>query len=179
MGVCVIQIRWEDHRGIKQDKYISRVQRGGSRGRLALAFRIQRLLDSFEASETVAAVNSRPPVEFYKPGCGSKIGPRRVSAKPTSRDEIPSATNFLPHVEENPILLLGPRGFRDTGVEFLAKTFSSLIIRPAWEIFGNFVPTVAVLADSLQEQLVFLDSPPPLSERGIKRVDPALATGLV
>ena len=144
-----------------------------------MAFRIQRLLDTFEASETVAAVNSRPPVEFCESGCESKIGPRRVRAKPTSRDEIPSATNFLPHVEEDPIFLLGPRAFRNTGVELLAKTFSSLVVRPAWEILGNLVPTVAVLADSLQEQLVFLDCPPPLSERGIKRVDPALATGLV
>jgi len=41
------------------------------------------------------------------------------------------------------------------------------------------MPTVAVLADGPQEQLVLLERPPPLPERGIERVDPALATGLV
>jgi len=41
------------------------------------------------------------------------------------------------------------------------------------------MPTVAVLADSPQEEFIFLEGPPPLPERGIERVDPALATGLI
>ena len=41
------------------------------------------------------------------------------------------------------------------------------------------MPTVTVFANGLQEKLVFLERPSPLSERGIEGVDPALATGLV
>ena len=38
---------------------------------------------------------------------------------------------------------------------------------------------MTVLANGLQEQLVFLEGPSSLSEGGIEGVDPALATGLV
>lgn len=41
------------------------------------------------------------------------------------------------------------------------------------------MPTVAMLADSLQKELVFLKCPPPLPERGIEGVDPALAARLI
>jgi len=41
------------------------------------------------------------------------------------------------------------------------------------------MPAVAVLADGLQEKLVFLKCPSPLSERGIEGVNPALAASLV
>ena len=102
-----------------------------------------------------------------------------VKGKPTSRDEVPSATNFLPHVKEDPILLLGPGGLSNAWVEFLTETLSGLIIGATWEVLGNLVPTVAVLADGLQKKLVFLKCPSPLSERGIEGVDPALATSLV
>ena len=97
----------------------------------------------------------------------------------TSRDKVPSAANFPPHVKKDPILLLGPRGLGNARVEFLPETLSGLIVRPTRKILGNLVPTVAVLADSPQEEFVLLKRPPPLPERGIERVDPALATGLV
>jgi len=97
----------------------------------------------------------------------------------TSRDKVPSAANLPPHVKEDPILLLGPGCLGDTRVEFLPETLSSLIVRSARKVLGNLMPTVAVLADGLQEKFVLLECPPPLSERGIERVDPALATGLV
>ena len=41
------------------------------------------------------------------------------------------------------------------------------------------MPTVTVFADRLQEQLVLLKRPPPLPERGIEGMDPALAAGLI
>ena len=41
------------------------------------------------------------------------------------------------------------------------------------------MPAVTVLADGLQEKLVFLKCPSPLSERGIEGVDPALAARLI
>ena len=41
------------------------------------------------------------------------------------------------------------------------------------------MPTVAVLADGPQEEFIFLERPPPLPERGIERMDPALAAGLI
>ena len=53
-------------KGIKWDRYIHRVRKGGfSQGRLAPAVRIQRLLNAFEASIAIAAMNSGPSVEFY------------------------------------------------------------------------------------------------------------------
>jgi len=54
-----------------------------------------------------------------------------------------------------------------------------LIVRSARKILGDLVPAVTVLANGLQEELVLLERPPPLSKRGIERVDPALAAGLV
>jgi hypothetical protein len=113
---------------------------------------------------------------------GSEIGRHCASCErrePTSRDEVPPAANFLPHVEEDPILLVGPWGLGDAWVEFLTETLSGLIVRAPWEILGNLMPTVTVLADGLQQKLVFLKCPPPLSERGIEGVDPALPTGLI
>lgn len=41
------------------------------------------------------------------------------------------------------------------------------------------MPTVTVLADGLQEQLVLLKCPSTLSERGIEGMDPALPASLV
>ena len=54
-----------------------------------------------------------------------------------------------------------------------------MVVRSARKILGNLVPTVTVLADGPQEKLILLERPPPLPKRGIERVDPALATGLV
>ena len=53
-------------KGTKRDKYIHGVHEGGcSQGRLALSFRVQRLLNAFEAGVAVAAVNGGPSIEFY------------------------------------------------------------------------------------------------------------------
>lgn len=41
------------------------------------------------------------------------------------------------------------------------------------------MPTMTMLADGLQEQLVLLERPPPLSEGGVEGMNPALATGLI
>lgn len=97
----------------------------------------------------------------------------------TSRDEVPSAADLLPHIEENPILLLGPRGLSDSWVELFTEALSSLIIRSTGKVLGNLMPAMTMLANGLQEQLVFLEGPSPLSERGIEGMNPALATSLV
>lgn len=84
----------------------------------------------------------------------SKIGRHyavREGGEPTSRDEVPSTSNFLPHVEEDPILLLGPGGLGDAWVEFLTETLGGLVIRSTGKIFGNLMPTVTVFANGLQE----------------------------
>ena len=41
------------------------------------------------------------------------------------------------------------------------------------------MPTMTMFADGLQEQLVFLEGPPPLSERRVEGMYPALSTSLV
>jgi len=52
-------------RGIKWSRYIHGIHEGRfSQGRLAPAIRIQRLLNAFEASVTVAAVDGGPSVQF-------------------------------------------------------------------------------------------------------------------
>ena len=99
--------------------------------------------------------------------------------KLTSGDEVPSTANLLPHVEEDPVFLLGPGGLRDAWVEFLAEPLGGLIVRSTRKVFGNLVPTVTVLANGLQEQLVLLERPPPLSEGGVEGMNPALAAGLI
>lgn len=171
-----------DCQGIKRDKYIRGVhERGCSRGRLALTIRVQRLSNAFEASKTVATMDGGPSVKFYTiDAVKNRLQLQLVKGgEPTSRDKVPPAADLLPHVEEDPILLLGPGGLSDAWVEFLTETLSSLIVRSTRKILGNFMPTVTVLADGLQEQLVFLKCPPPLSERGIEGMDPALAASLV
>lgn len=97
----------------------------------------------------------------------------------TSRDEVPPAANLPPHIEENPIFLVGPRGLGDSWVELFTEALCGLIIRSPREILGNLVPTVTVLANGLQEQLVFLEGPSPLSKGGIKGMNPTLSASLV
>ena len=70
---------------------------------------------------------------------------------PTSRDEVPSTANFPPHLEEDSILLLCPRGLGDSWVKLLTETLSSLVVRSSRKILGNLVPTMAMLANGLQE----------------------------
>lgn len=140
-------------------------------------------MDAFEASITIAAMDGGPSVEFYMHvDAGQKFIDTAQPVKGgelTSRDEIPSAADLPPHVEEDPVFLLGPGGLGDTRVEFLPETLCGLIVRSSRKIFGNFMPTVTMLANGFQEQLVLLECPSPLPERGIEGVDPALATGFI
>lgn len=107
-------------------------ERDSSEWRLVPAIRVQSLLDPFEASITIAAMNCGPSIEF-------------------SRDEIPSAANLLPHFEKDPILFLGPRGLSNARVEFFTEPLRGLIIGSTRKVFCNLMPTVAMFANGLQE----------------------------
>ena len=114
-------------------------------------------MDPFKASIAIATVNGGPSIEFYMCLCAEtrvKIGYHwvgRIGKELTSRDEVPPATDLLPHVEEDPVLLFGPRRLGDAWVEFLTEAFSGLIVRSTRKVFGDLMPAVTVLADSLQE----------------------------